>query len=80
MTGPALVGYVLAPVASVLALFACLLGLRWVYGAQERAFDRRVARDLLEDWELQLELLAPDEAVLARLDPPDNIRKALQVQ
>ncbi len=40
---------------------------------------RRYARELVEDWQLQLELLDVDDRVLAVRNPPPDIAEALAI-
>lgn len=70
---PAIVGVLLT-----LATFGCCLAvLSWLFAVQITTYNSRVADDLLQDWEAQLELLGADERAAARRTPAPNVVAAM---
>jgi hypothetical protein len=69
---------VLGDVLLSLAAFAIALGLiALVIRAQVRLFNRAAATDLLDDWQMQLELLSEDDRRKALESPPANVVAAM---
>jgi hypothetical protein len=73
-----MVPIVLAEVALSVASFVAALGLiALVIRAQVRWFNRVAATDVLDDWQLQLELLSEEDRRKALESPPANVVAAM---
>ena len=77
-------GYPGAMVLDVLAVLLCvavfaatLLLLTAIFRMHVRRYDRLVATDLLDDWQMRLLLLDPASRERARLSPPPNVVAAM---
>jgi hypothetical protein len=62
---------------TVAALAVAVSLLAVVYRAQVRRYNRAIATEFLNDWRLQVELMAPADRERALLSPPPNVLAAM---